>query len=153
MVSYDKEEKKQFVDFSILVPIPKGLELGNNVYLGVIPPSNYSAELYLIVSDSNRSKINNYPKLYKQSFDEMINKYKKYEKIFLENMTDDKVSNYINDELYERGKLLIENLFKYGTWKFEYWASNYWGCKWNASTVGIYENGEDVQLEFNTPKS
>jgi hypothetical protein len=132
------------VDFNLVCPMPKSLDVTNEAQ------NPYAIYLYLSLKDGKTvtlEKMQENPLAITLLGKGMIKQIRDDLNDFLaENLMD-------AAQLYQEGKVLVENYEKYGATDWYDWSCMNWGCKWNAGTVGIEEDGDILNIRFDTPWS
>lgn len=138
--------KKNEVDFNILVPMPKELEhtiAGGNV--------DKCMEYYRF----KQAHPHSVKKLEQMKSEIIHNREDKTDKLHIFN---EKTRQYdtVYDTIENVGKFYCELQEKYGVHDWYEWHCQNWGCKWNASDTSINEpysidGVEFVDIQFSTP--
>lgn len=109
------------VDFNILVPMPKELDIERS------SKSNKALSMYL----------NKHPEIDPTPFN-------------LQNVTMNHQFEE-TPEMLELGKRMVDNYYKYGYVDWYDWSCNNWGCKWNASETFYDGNILEFVTPWTTP--
>lgn len=136
-------DKDENVDFNIVVPRPKSLD--------VVSGSSNDYAIYVYLSNKMLIPLPDVKKMPESSL--IKNSYSKdwIEEIY-QRLQNPEVTNKNIDDYYDEGEILVTNYHKYGYTTWYDWNCNNWGCKWNASETfkNIDENGKTV-YGFSTP--
>lgn len=147
----DKVVKDGVVDFNILIPMPKSLDMPSGgpeedeiVYFltdRCTKPLKY-------LSDEDKEIIKN-------TVNNQFSKDDWPQKVFIRVMEDTyNASKFKKDEMYTNGKKYVENYKTYGATSWYDWCTEHWGVKWNASgkeQVSEGENEDEIVCVFDTP--
>lgn len=122
------------VTFQKLLPIPDAMKALSNYQYEDKEEINALIDLIYTGDDSKLKSIAAYPKNESLTYDEVM------------------------DQLFKRYPLsqldLCKQLLdKYGTFYWYDWRCNVWGCKWDASSDEGTYNGDEEEIEFQTPWS
>ncbi len=141
LILTENENGKKEVDFNIVIPMPKSLEIEES--------SQNDPDIYIYISEKLTKSLDDVKKdprsglIHNMFNEDWISEIHRRITQSEEYSVEEKLI-----QSYERGKLLVENYEKYGATTWYNWCCNNWGVKWNASDTEIID---DDTISFTTP--
>lgn len=153
-----KKDSEPFgsIDFNKIIPEPEtmGIESGStqttavSFYMSSINPDNEDIGYEKMTKEKYTQTLTLIKKHFpdcndKMPIDEMLKESKEYfERKKSENTID-------NDDLFQYGKIVVDNILTYGCKDWYEWRCQYWGTKWN-SYDSPPQDPDTLEISFNT---
>lgn len=140
--------EERLFDFNKIIPMPEplsGVEDGGRTDYAVI---------YYLTERLTKPVMDVIQEAYPATSPYIISNYRTeyIHKLYMDLLKDENCCPYKDEELYNLGKQVVENVKNTGYRTWYDWRLSKWGCKWNASDVSIYyEDDKSIIYRFETP--